>query len=115
MSQSNDAQKTFMQKILDVVEKVGNKVPHPAIIFLTLIAIVIVLSALFGWLGTSFTYEVLVPKAQKVEAQYDPGVHDAGPTMYAKEVKEKTPAADAGVSLKMSARSLRSRPSRTPQ
>jgi aminobenzoyl-glutamate transport protein len=90
MSQSNDAQKTFMQKILDVVEKVGNKVPHPAIIFLTLIAIVIVLSALFGWLGTSFTYEVLVPKAQKVEAQYDPGVHDAGPTMYAMEVKEKT-------------------------
>ena len=33
-----------MQKILDVVEKVGNKVPHPVVIFLILIAIVIVLS-----------------------------------------------------------------------
>ena len=44
MSQPIAAPKTVMQKFLDVVEKVGNKVPHPAVIFLILIAIVVVLS-----------------------------------------------------------------------
>jgi p-aminobenzoyl-glutamate transporter AbgT len=42
---------------LGTIERVGNAVPHPAIIFLILIAIVIVLSAIFGMLGTSVTYE----------------------------------------------------------
>ena len=45
MSQTNNNSKTLMQKLLDVVEKVGNKVPHPVIIFLILIALVLVLSA----------------------------------------------------------------------
>jgi aminobenzoyl-glutamate transport protein len=92
MSQSVEASNTIMQKILDAVEKVGNKVPHPAIIFLTLIAIVVVLSALFGMLGTSFSYEVLVPKTQKTETPvpYDPSVHDAGPTFSYKDLDEKT-------------------------
>ena len=44
-----------MQKILDVVEKVGNKVPHPVVIFLILIAIVVVLSARPGLTGASVT------------------------------------------------------------
>ena len=42
---------------LATVERVGNAVPHPAIIFMLLIAAVIVLSAIFGFLGTSVTYE----------------------------------------------------------
>ena len=33
-----------MQRMLDVVERVGNRVPHPVIIFLILIGVVIVLS-----------------------------------------------------------------------
>ena len=33
--------KTFMEKALDVVEVVGNRVPHPAVIFVILIGIVI--------------------------------------------------------------------------
>ncbi len=41
---SAQAEKGAMQKILDVVERVGNKVPHPVVIFLILIAAVIVLS-----------------------------------------------------------------------
>ena len=45
MSEAKDAPKTMMQRFLDVVERVGNKVPHPVIIFLILIAIVMVLSA----------------------------------------------------------------------
>jgi aminobenzoyl-glutamate transport protein len=92
MSQASEAPKTAMQKILDVVEKVGNKVPHPAIIFLTLIGIVVVLSAMFGLLGTSFSYEVLVPKAQPAEPPipYDSGVHDLEATVAYQTVDEKS-------------------------
>ena len=92
MSQTSEAPKSAMQKILDVVEKVGNKVPHPAIIFLTLIGIVIVLSAIFGVLGTKVTYQVLVPKPQAAEAAtpFDSGVHDLEPTGAYQTVNEKS-------------------------
>jgi aminobenzoyl-glutamate transport protein len=59
MSEATQAPKTVMQKLLDVVEKVGNKVPHPAVIFLVLIAIVVVLSAVLS--GMSVSAEVIVP------------------------------------------------------
>ncbi len=39
------------------IERIGNLVPHPAIIFFILIGIVIVLSAIFGALGTTVTYD----------------------------------------------------------
>ncbi len=42
---------------LAAVERVGNMVPHPAIIFFILIGIVIVLSVIFGLLGTTVTYD----------------------------------------------------------
>jgi aminobenzoyl-glutamate transport protein len=61
------APKSAMQKFLDVVERVGNKVPHPAVIFLILIAIVVVLSQLLHMLGTSITYQVLNPETHKLE------------------------------------------------
>jgi aminobenzoyl-glutamate transport protein len=64
MSQASDASKTVMQRILDVVEKVGNKVPHPVVIFLVLIAIVMVFSHVFYLMGTSVTTEVIVPEAK---------------------------------------------------
>jgi aminobenzoyl-glutamate transport protein len=57
-----EAPKTGMQRILDVVEKVGNKVPHPVVIFLVLIALVVVLSHVFYLMGTSVTSEVIVPE-----------------------------------------------------
>jgi aminobenzoyl-glutamate transport protein len=63
MSKASDGSKTFMQKLLDVVEKVGNKVPHPAVIFLVLIAFVIVLSHVFHLMGTSVSSEVIVPES----------------------------------------------------
>lgn len=56
-----------MQRVLDGVERVGNKVPHPAILFLALCVGVIVLSALLAWAGVSATYEVVKPDAQAVE------------------------------------------------
>lgn len=42
---------------LATVERIGNAVPHPAIIFFILIGIVIVLSLIFGLLGTTVTYD----------------------------------------------------------
>jgi aminobenzoyl-glutamate transport protein len=68
MSEPSTASKTFMQKVLDVVERVGNKVPHPAVIFLILIAIVVVLSHLLFVTGTTITYEAIVPTAKQIDA-----------------------------------------------
>jgi hypothetical protein len=61
------APKTFLQKLLDGVETVGNKVPHPAVIFFILSGLVIVLSHLFYLLGTSVNYEVVNPQTHQVE------------------------------------------------
>jgi aminobenzoyl-glutamate transport protein len=72
MSQPIAAPKSAMQKFLDVVEKVGNKVPHPAVIFLILIAIVVVLSQILHMLGTSISYQVLNPETHKLETATTP-------------------------------------------
>jgi aminobenzoyl-glutamate transport protein len=72
-----------MQKVLDVVERVGNKVPHPAIIFLLLLGTVVVLSQVLHMMGTTVTYTVMVP--QEVPSQItdmtDP-MYDAMGTSY---------------------------------
>ena len=65
MSQTTVAGKTFLQKLLDGVESVGNKVPHPAVIFLLMSAIVIVLSHIFHLLGTNVTYQVIDPQTHQ--------------------------------------------------
>jgi aminobenzoyl-glutamate transport protein len=59
--------KTAMQRFLDGVEKVGNMVPHPVVIFLILIAIVIVLSALLGAVGTGVTFQRINPETHAIE------------------------------------------------
>lgn len=56
-----------MKRILDVVEKVGNKVPHPAMIFLFLMIIVIVLSHVLHLLGTSVTQQVIDPVTDTIQ------------------------------------------------
>jgi aminobenzoyl-glutamate transport protein len=53
-----------MQKALDMIERIGNKVPHPAVIFLLLCVLVIVLSAILSALNVHATYET----AQSVPA-----------------------------------------------
>ncbi len=55
-----------LDSFLTMIERVGNAVPHPAIIFLILIAIVIVLSAVLALLGVSVTYEVADPETHDV-------------------------------------------------
>src|SRR5262245_59510164 len=59
--------KTFVQKLLDGVERVGNQVPHPAVIFVILIGIVIVLSHILYLMGAKVAYEVIDPDTHKIE------------------------------------------------
>ncbi len=61
----------MMQKVLDGIEKAGNKVPHPVMIFVYLIIGVIVLSAILSALGVGVTEQVLVPASPGVvELEY---------------------------------------------
>ena len=46
-----------LQRVLDAVERAGNRVPHPVIIFLVLIGLLIVASHVFALAGTSVTFE----------------------------------------------------------
>lgn len=48
-----------MDRFLTTIERVGNKVPHPAIIFFILIGLVIVLSVVLSLIGWTATYEVV--------------------------------------------------------
>jgi aminobenzoyl-glutamate transport protein len=93
---ASDAPKTVMQRILDIVEKVGNKVPHPVIIFMILIAIVVVLSHILYVSGASFTAEVIVPhvaaddeEAPKQESPYDVNDYDTGTSVVYQTMNEK--------------------------
>lgn len=62
--------KGFTQKLLGGIEKVGNKVPHPVMMFLYLIALVILLSVVLDAFGVGITEEVLVPANIPVVEQY---------------------------------------------
>lgn len=59
-----------MRSVLDLVERIGNKVPHPAIMFLALCAGVIVLSQILDWLDVGATYEVVRAPEQSVVTDY---------------------------------------------
>lgn len=58
---AENANRGFSERLLDGIEKVGNKVPHPVLMFLYLIIIVIVLSAVMSLLDISVTEEIAVP------------------------------------------------------
>jgi aminobenzoyl-glutamate transport protein len=45
----------LMVRVLDAIERGGNKMPHPAILFLWLCAGVIVLSMLLAWADVKVT------------------------------------------------------------
>lgn len=59
--------KTAMQKMLDVVERVGNRVPHPVLIFVILIGVVIALSAVLGAMGVSVSFQQVNYEADTIE------------------------------------------------
>lgn len=82
MNQNSDAPRTVTQRFLDMVEKVGNLVPHPVLIFLILIAFVIVLSHVLYWTGVAVTFEAIVPKDSQTGETYSYSqAYDTGTTV----------------------------------
>lgn len=61
---------SFMDKLLNTVERVGNKVPHPVLMFAYLILFIIIISSVLGWLGVSVTEEIAVPVPIEVAPNY---------------------------------------------
>jgi aminobenzoyl-glutamate transport protein len=61
---------SFMDRMLNTVERVGNKVPHPVLMFFYLIIGVIVLSAVLSLLGVSVTEQIAVPVSVPVEPDF---------------------------------------------
>jgi aminobenzoyl-glutamate transport protein len=59
-----------MQKLLDGIERLGNKMPNPAILFLWLCLGVILLSQVLSWLDVKATYEVVAPPPVPAEETY---------------------------------------------
>jgi aminobenzoyl-glutamate transport protein len=74
---------SFLERILDGVERAGNKMPHPAILFLALCGAVIVLSQVLYWFDVKATFQVVQPPAVPTEQVYYGGSvepTDVGPT-----------------------------------
>ena len=67
MSNAEATPKSVMQRVLDGIEKVGNMVPHPVVIFLILIAVVMVLSTVLSLFGAAVTYERINPETYEIE------------------------------------------------
>jgi aminobenzoyl-glutamate transport protein len=67
LSHAYPHEKTALEKFLDVVERVGNQVPHPVVIFVLLIGLVIVLSHVFYLTGASVTYQTVNTETHAVE------------------------------------------------
>jgi aminobenzoyl-glutamate transport protein len=67
MAVAKTASKSSMQRFLDGVEAVGNMVPHPVVIFLILIGIVILLSHILSLFGVSITMQSINADTHKVE------------------------------------------------
>jgi len=91
MSESSAAPKTLMQRILDGVERAGNMVPHPVIIFLILIAAVVVVSHALSITGVSISYEAIVPQTGEIspEATVESHLYDTGTAVTYAAVDEK--------------------------
>ncbi len=61
------SQPGLMERILGAIERGGNKMPHPAILFVWLCVGVIALSLVLSWFDIKATYEVAKPPAVPVE------------------------------------------------
>jgi aminobenzoyl-glutamate transport protein len=72
-----------LERLLDSIERVGNKMPDPAILFLYLCVGVILVSQVLYWFDVKATYEVVQPPAATSEQTYYGGSVDptyVGPT-----------------------------------
>ncbi len=74
---------TFLERLLDRIERAGNRMPDPAILFLILCGGVIVLSQILFWFDVKATYEVIKPPLVPTQETYYGGSvepTDVGPT-----------------------------------
>jgi aminobenzoyl-glutamate transport protein len=74
---------SFLERILDGIERAGNKMPDPAILFLALCGAVIVISQILYWFDVKATFEVVTPPPVATEQTYYGGSiepSDVGPT-----------------------------------
>ncbi len=95
----SDSDGGMMQRILGAIERGGNKMPDPAILFVWLCGIVIVLSALLSWADISVTYQMAkappVPVEEVVQGgstQPSGGLPDASVQEGEYEIVEQTAA-----------------------
>jgi aminobenzoyl-glutamate transport protein len=73
----------FLERLLDGIERMGNRMPDPAIMFMLLCLGVIVLSQVLFWFDVKATYEVVkAPSVPTEETYYGGSVEptDVGPT-----------------------------------
>ena len=61
---------SFLDRMLDSVERLGNKVPHPVLMFAYLIVGITLLSAILGLMGVSVTEQVAVPAPVEVTPDF---------------------------------------------
>src|SRR5690606_25841537 len=59
-----------VDRLLDTVERVGNKVPHPVLMFFYLMVGVILLSAILSFFGVSVTEQIAVPVPVEVTPDF---------------------------------------------
>lgn len=59
--------KNFLTRFLDFIEKNGNRLPHPATIFLIMSGIIVVLSAVMAYYDVSVTFMAINRKTLEVE------------------------------------------------
>jgi aminobenzoyl-glutamate transport protein len=88
-----------MERILGAIERGGNRMPNPAILFVWLCVFVIVLSALLAWADVKITYQVAKPPPVSVEevvqggsTQPSGGLPDASVQEGEYEIVEQTAA-----------------------
>ena len=66
-----------MARVLDRIERLGNKMPDPAILFLWLCVGVIVLSQVLAWVGRQGDLQVVEPPPALSEETYYGGSTDS--------------------------------------
>jgi aminobenzoyl-glutamate transport protein len=68
--------RSVMQRLLDGIERAGDKIPHPAMLFLFLCLIVIVLSHILYLFDVKVTYEVAEPPPVEVDVGHEGGTNE---------------------------------------
>ena len=101
---ADPGKQSFMDKLLNTVERVGNKVPHPVLMFFYMMIGVIVLSAILSLLGVSVTEQIAVPVPVEVTPDFYEDVSEyslsgAGTEDVEYEIKEQTISIESLLSI----------------